>query len=183
MKIAHIEKSSYIYGPGKRFVIWTQGCSIRCKGCWNKEMWDFEGGVHIDASEIIELVKSDQELEGVTILGGEPFDQFEELKKFVKELSKCVASLIIYTGYELEEIYKKQLFEVLNKVDILITGRYVEKLRNTEKQWIGSTNQKIIFLSDKYDNTVLENARYVEVLIDEFGKIRCLGFPDDILEP
>jgi anaerobic ribonucleoside-triphosphate reductase activating protein len=179
MKIAHIEKSSYIYGPGKRVVVWTQGCSIRCKGCWNKEMWSFERGKFVDTSEIIELVKSDPELEGVTILGGEPFDQFEELKKLVSELSKHNISLIIYTGYELEEIYKKQFSEILNKIDILITGKYIEKLRNTEKQWIGSTNQKILFLSDKYDSTILEDARYTEILIDEFGKISFLGFPED----
>jgi anaerobic ribonucleoside-triphosphate reductase activating protein len=182
MKVAHIEKSSYIYGPGKRFVIWTQGCSIRCKGCWNEDMWDFEGGKNISITEIIELIKSDPEVEGITILGGEPFDQFEELKKLVDEISKNKITLIIYTGYELEEIHEKQFSEILNKTDILITGRYIEKLRVTDKQWIGSTNQKIMFLTDRYDNTVLENACYAEILIDEFGKIRYLGFPDDLLE-
>lgn len=183
MKIAHIEKSSYIYGPGKRVVVWTQGCSIRCKGCRNKDMWDFEGGKNIGITEIIELIKSDPELEGITILGGEPFDQFEELKKLVNEISKNRITLIIYTGYELEEIYEKLFSEVLENIDILISGRYIERLRCSEKQWIGSTNQKILFLSDRYNSAVMDDAQYAEIKIDEMGKITFLGFPDDFYKP
>ena len=180
MKIAHIEKSSSIYGPGDRFVIWTQGCSIHCKGCWNKEMWSFDAGVGWSTEKLInEINLSFNSIEGVTILGGEPFDQYSELVNLISRIKKIGLSLIVYTGYTLKNLYEKQYNNVLSEIDILIANPYDGKQRNTTLQWIGSENQEIYFLSNRYNQSEIEDGTYVEVLIDEFGKMTRLGFPDD----
>ncbi|MCK5809349.1 4Fe-4S cluster-binding domain-containing protein, partial [bacterium] len=115
----------------------------------------------------------------VTILGGEPFDQYSELVNLISRIKKIGLSLIVYTGYTLKNLYEKQYNNVLSEIDILIANPYDGKQRNTTLQWIGSENQEIYFLSNRYNQSEIEDGTYVEVLIDEFGKMTRLGFPDD----
>jgi len=179
MNIAHIETNSFIYGPGCRFVIWVQGCSLHCKGCWNKDMWAFGKATEYSLDEIMSLIKSHlSQIEGVTILGGEPFDQYSELLQLSKQIKYLNLTLMIFTGYEDEELFNGLYYDIFDLADILITGRYVEELRNIDQQWIGSTNQKIHFLTNKYDASIIENGNYLEISIDEFGKETILGFPE-----
>ena len=82
MRIAHINNSSSIYGFGNSFVIWTQGCKLKCKGCWNESMHDFNGGIEISIEDLTHQIKdsiSKYKIDNVTILGGEPLEQLEEL--------------------------------------------------------------------------------------------------------
>lgn len=179
MNIAHIEPQSFIYGPGCRFVIWVQGCSIRCKGCWNQQMWDFDKHNEYPITRLLEMILSEKEyIEGITILGGEPLDQFPETIALCQECQKIGLSTMVFTGYELSEIEASEKSAIKSFADILITGRYIENLRTTNSQWIGSTNQQILFLSDKYQNYTLENANYIEIDIEDDGKCTILGFPD-----
>lgn len=180
MNIAHIEANSFIYGPGCRFVIWVQGCSLHCKGCWNKDMWAFGVAQEFSLDEILSMIKSHlNQIEGVTILGGEPLDQYSEVLELSKQIKSLDLTLMIFTGYEDVELTNVRYSEIFDFTDILITGRYIEDLRNIEQQWIGSTNQKIHFLTNKYDESVIENGNYLEISIDEFGKETILGFPDE----
>lgn len=176
MYINSLEKSSFIYGPGERYVIWTQGCSIRCKGCWNKEMWDFKKGIFFEVSKLVnDIVHCD--IGGITILGGEPLDQYGEILELVKEMYKKNISVILYTGYTRKEIEYHNKKEVLNYIDILISGRYVEEKREINLQWIGSKNQKIEFLTKRYDESLIEDSNYLEIILDEDGGETILGFP------
>jgi anaerobic ribonucleoside-triphosphate reductase activating protein len=177
MQVAQIVQSSAIYGIGNRFVIWVQGCSLRCVGCWNTTMWEFGIGASVNVEELMLQITNTRDIEGVTILGGEPFDQYEDLLPLAKNIQNAGLTLMIYTGYELAEIRAKAQTEILAYTDILITGRYEQSKRNINLQWIGSENQEIHFLTAVYKNYMLQNSNYVEVQIDEFGKIQLLGFP------
>lgn len=178
MNIAHIEPQSFIYGPGCRFVIWVQGCSIHCKGCWNQKMWSFDIKKEYSLSELIKMILSEK-IEGVTILGGEPLDQFDEVFLLCKECQNYGFSTMVFTGYELEEIEKSEKSIIKSVTDILITGRYDEKLRTIDNQWIGSTNQQILFLSERYADYKIKNANYMEISIEKDGRCTILGFPDE----
>ncbi|GHU75077.1 radical SAM protein [Spirochaetia bacterium] len=179
MRIAHIEEESFIYGPGRRFVIWTQGCSIRCPGCWNDAMWDFSGGTKTTVDELYEKISAGiSSIEGVTILGGEPLDQFEETLELLNKCKTSGLGTMLYTGYEMPEIEYKKMSAIFSVADILITGSYEGDKRTLNREWIGSTNQEIHFLSDRYRNYKKSDANYVEVTIEESGSITILGFPD-----
>jgi len=179
MNIAHIEEHSYIYGPGCRFVIWVQGCSIRCSGCWNQKMWSFQKRNEITIQSLLKKISKETEhIEGITLLGGEPLDQYEEVVSLLVACRNINLSTMVFTGYEMNEIYDKGFNKILNYSDILITGRYEKKKRTINHQWIGSTNQNVLFLSDRYKNYELMNKNFVEISIDESGKITTLGFPD-----
>jgi len=180
MNIAHIEEQSFIYGPGCRSVIWVQGCSIHCKGCWNKDMWGFNPKYIFTIPQLVEKIQREiPHIEGITLLGGEPLDQFQETFELLTACKKLNLTTMVFTGYEMNEIHEKNMSSLLEVCDILITGRYVEALRTTHHQWIGSTNQEIHFLTDRYKDYAIRNANYVEVSIDEMGKIQILGFPDE----
>jgi anaerobic ribonucleoside-triphosphate reductase activating protein len=179
MNIAHIEPQSYIYGPGCRFVIWTQGCSIRCKGCWNHAMWDFAPKLEMTARQLFNNISQCQDtIEGVTLLGGEPLDQYDETLALLRLCSDSGLSAMLFTGYEMFTIKEKGMGELFKYVDILITGPYEEKNRTLQHQWIGSTNQQIHFISDRYKNYKMRNTNYMELTIAEDGSITVMGFPD-----
>lgn len=182
MNIAHIEESSFIYGPGQRFVIWVQGCSIHCIGCWNKEMWSFKIKNDISVSDLMERISNEADtIEGITLLGGEPLDQFKEIVELMNDCKNIRLSTMLFTGYEMTEISEKGMSSIKDLTDILITGRYDESKRTFNHQWIGSTNQIIHFLTERYSNFANVNANYVEISIDDFGKIETYGFPDENL--
>ncbi len=178
MNIAHIEKSSLIYGPGTRFVIWTQGCSIRCKGCWNKEMWSFKRKNEISAKELVKKIeKNSRFIEGVTILGGEPFDQYDELLELVKQIKKKNLTIMLYTGYTLKELASTHKNEILEFTDILITGRFIEEKKTMTGGWIGSSNQKIHFLTPAYSPKNIPPRNETEISFDdETGQILIYGY-------
>lgn len=181
MNIAHIEEHSFIYGPKCRFVIWVQGCSIHCKGCWNKEMWTFDKKSTLSVKDLIYKIENEKEIiDGITLLGGEPLDQFIEISELLIECRKLGLSTMLFTGYEMTEISEKQMTLILENIDILITGRYDMTKRTTNHQWIGSTNQEIHFLTDRYADFEIENNNYAEITINTDGSTTILGFPDKI---
>lgn len=177
MNVAHIEENSFIYGPGCRFVIWVQGCSIHCKGCWNSQMWSFEKNVEYSVSELLSLIEAEK-VEGITILGGEPLDQFEDVYTLCAECQKRGLSTMVFTGYELSEIDNSEKSKIKSVADILIVGRYDERQRTIDNQWIGSTNQQIMFVSNRYSDYKIDNGNYIEVNIEDDGKYTFLGFPE-----
>ncbi len=179
MNIAHIEESVSIYGPGDRFVIWTQGCSIRCKGCWNTDMWSFEEKNEVSKERILELIREHQgAVEGVTFIGGEPLNQFNELLWLTKKIQELEMSTVVFTGFELEEIKSCNHKLLLEYLDIIIAGRYQQDQRTINHQWIGSTNQEIHFLTTRYSESIISNGNYIEIILDEYGRETLLGFPD-----
>ena len=185
MRIAHIKKHSKIYGFGNSFVIWTQGWKLRCKGCWNYSMHSFEGGEEISIEYIISQIKDSvikYDINNVTILGGEPLDQLEETIQLMKNIKSLNIGIILYTGYEKDEILSSSKNSVLSYADILISGRYIEEKRNINNHLYGSDNQLIEFLTDRYKKEDIVNGTYVEIEIDENGRIDMYGYPDDFFD-
>jgi len=184
LNIADIERCSRIYGPGLRFVIWVQGCGLGCKGCWNTEMWSFEEKSLYTIDEIFEMIQKEH-VEGVTILGGEPLYQSKVLLKLVKKLKERGYNIMLYTGFEQEEIidpYSKELFSLS---DIVICGRYQEDKRSIYLRWRGSSNQQIIINNKKFENRIdmfNEQVNEVEIHFDDCGNIKILGYPDTIIK-
>jgi anaerobic ribonucleoside-triphosphate reductase activating protein len=179
MNIAHIHPHSEIYGPGIRMVIWTQGCRIRCPGCWNTAFWDFQPRQIYQPSELVALaLASPVPIEGVTVLGGEPFDQYEDLLQFAQALYTTPLSLLLYTGYTVDQLEEGDKTAILHWTDILVEGPYLHAQRDTELLWRGSRNQVLHFLSPRYQREDYEEAHQIELLIHSDGGITTYGYPD-----
>lgn len=104
IRIAGIEDESIVDGPGIRMVIFTQGCNHNCIGCHNPESHSFHGGELIDVEDILNMIKENPLLDGITLSGGEPFEQALECSILAKEVKKLGLNVITYTGYTFEEI-------------------------------------------------------------------------------
>lgn len=145
IRIAGIIEESIVDGPGIRMVIFTQGCKHNCKGCHNPETHSFQAGSLVDIEDLIKMVKSNPLLDGITLSGGEPFEQAKECSVLAKEVKKLGLSVVTYTGYTFEEILKVENFrELLAVTDILIDGKFQMENRSLMLKFRGSTNQRII---------------------------------------
>ncbi|MDA0525437.1 4Fe-4S single cluster domain-containing protein [Methanococcoides alaskense] len=181
--IAHIEHGSEIYGPGKRFVIWFQGCSLACPGCWNKSMWSFEPCNLVEREKLLHEILAYSELDGLTVLGGEPLEQAHNLYWLLTSLQEKNVSVMLYTGYQMDEIKNDNLkSKICEMADILVSGRYKEDERDLNLKWRGSRNQILLVQNEIYNDLDLDDGtNQVEITIDEFGTINVLGYPDDDL--
>lgn len=152
IKIGKFLISTDVNGPGRRFVIWFQGCPIRCKGCFNPEFWDETGGILMDDSEMIARIDASQKIEGVTFTGGEPLAQAKRLLPFAQSIKSKGLTIVCYTGYSFQDILNGNIpyaKDLLRWIDILIDGPYIEEEKATIP-WRGSRNQKVHFLTDRY---------------------------------
>lgn len=164
-----------IYGPGKRTVIWFQGCTLGCKGCWNTQFQSQEPNQLIDREDLLEMIVNHGN--DVTFLGGEPLQQSDNLSWLVHRLNDLGIGMMLYTGYEMDEIRQnKEWSEICDKADILIPGRFVESLRDTNLRWRGSSNQKILF---RQNPTKVEEMNEVEIVISPDGSVACMGYPSE----
>lgn len=167
-----------VEGVGTRFAIWVQGCSIHCKGCANSHMWNKEGGTLYNTDDLINLIKSyKNRVEGVTFLGGEPLEQIEAVTEISKAVQEIGLSVIVFTGYEYSAFKDNKDFkELIKYVDILIDGRYEQDKADYSRAWVGSSNQKYYFLSDRYDKSVItEYKNKIEVRISPDNKVVMTG--------
>ena len=176
MRIANIVNQTRIYGPGWRTAVWVQGCNLACKGCWNKSLWPSEGGEDWDSEDLIIRLLS-IETEGVTFLGGEPLQQAESLLPILKALREMGRSVFLYSGYDREELDEVQL-ACVEQADIVVLGRYIEELRDTGLRWRGSSNQKVEFLTNRYNLADMDGeASEFEVHLDSEGGASIIGYP------
>ena len=147
IKVCGIEPESIVDGPGFRYVVFVQGCPHHCHGCHNPESWPFEGGMEMTVGEIFDEIKSKSGLRGVTFSGGEPFEQVQPLVDLAKLCKGIGLTIMSYSGYTLEELearHDSATDELLGMLDILVDGRYDEKLRNLTLIYCGSENQRVI---------------------------------------
>ena len=177
INIHSVINSSRVNGPGDRFVIWTQGCRKGCKNCYNPETWSHYRNNLILVDEIFESIKNSSAT-GVTISGGDPFEQPEELFYLLTKIKQLDLSdgVIVFTGYTIDEIrVREELNKSLDYIDVLIDGLYIEEKR-ISSGLAGSSNQEFYFLTDKIsrDKIVIDQ----EVEIHSLGElIQITGFP------
>ncbi len=148
-------------GPGVRVGLWTQGCSIRCRGCMSVHTWSFEGGRLISIKELSEKLSS-YPSERLTISGGEPLDQYEALTKLLLLVRDRFEDILLYTGYEYKEV-KERFPKILRLVDVLVAGPYMKGFPS-KSRLKGSENQKVVFLNKKLKNLYEEYERSEPVL-------------------
>jgi anaerobic ribonucleoside-triphosphate reductase activating protein len=152
LKIAATMVSTGVNGPGRRFVIWLQGCSIRCQGCFNPEFWDTRRGESLSVADLLARISSAPEVEGVTFTGGEPLEQAQALLPLAQAVQCQGLSIFCYTGYVYEDILQGKppyAQELLRWVDILVDGPFQEEAQ-APLLWRGSRNQQVHFLTDRY---------------------------------
>lgn len=140
-------------GPGNRLAIWVNGCLRRCKGCVSPRLQAFNTNNEQEIESFFSGFSFD-EIDGITISGGEPFEQISELQILVNYmLNRGLDDILIYTGYthkELKDKNDKRIDDILSKISVLIDGEYIEELDDDKSALRGSTNQKIIILNEKY---------------------------------
>lgn len=136
---------SIVDGPGIRMVLWTQGCPHHCPGCHNPQTHDTQGGVEEETSVVIQAIHDAHLQTGLTLSGGEPFDQPAALLDIVKEAKKDGLSIWAYSGYLFEELMKDSARRMLlEEIDILVDGRFMEDQKDYRLRFKGSKNQRII---------------------------------------
>lgn len=149
IRVAGIVKESIVDGPGIRLVVFTQGCKHNCLGCHNPHTHSFEGGELVSIESIVSMVKENPLLDGITLSGGEPFEQAKVLSKLAKIIKESGYNIITYTGYTYEFIVSSfsdnpDWEKLLQNTDILIDGRFEIEKRNLALKFRGSENQRII---------------------------------------
>ena len=149
MKYAQIRKYDIANGVGIRTSVFFTGCTHNCYNCFNRDYQDFAYGKEFTQSQIDEIIRylSEDEISGLTILGGEPLQQdYNDMINFLTQVRKSTSkSIWIYSGYTYEEILNsKEKMEIISYCDVLVDGRYEEKLRNLRLKFRGSSNQRVI---------------------------------------
>ena len=158
MRYHNITKDDMLNGEGLRVVLWVSGCPHRCKGCHNPQTWDPESGIVFDKEaeqELFEILGRDY-ISGITFSGGDPL--FEGNRMGIERLARKVKleypdkNIGLYTGYRWEEI---SALPMMQFIDVLVDGRFMEDLKDTKLHWKGSFNQRIIDVQKSLKNSSL----------------------------
>ena len=148
MRYNKIRKMDIANGPGVRVSIFFQGCAFHCKNCFNKETWDFKGGEEFTDEVIEKIIKlcEPEHITGLSMLGGEPMhpNNIEGTTKLAKRFKEVYPnkSLWSWSGFLFDRDLKDK--EVINYLDVLVDGQFVDELRNPKLKWRGSSNQRVI---------------------------------------
>lgn len=175
LNLAAIRECTESEGPGKRFAIWCQGCPRNCPGCCNEKMQEFSQRYIVDTKDVISLIKKSylhNKIEGVTFIGGEPMLQAEGFSEIAEWCHQHDLSVISFTGYlyeELKEMNNYSIERLLKNLDILVDGPFIQDEFDTERDWIGSRNQKVYFFTDFYKPGIeyKHNEHAMEIIISE----------------
>ena len=155
LRVAGFVKESIVDGPGIRFVIFAQGCVHHCKGCHNPQTFNINGGSEVEINTIIEDIKKNPLLSGVTFSGGEPFLQPEAFTVIAKKAHKMGLNVISFTGYTFEELINENdplRMNLLENIDILIDGPFILEKKNLLIKFRGSENQRILDIKKSLKN-------------------------------
>ena len=142
-----------VEGPGERACIWVQGCPIRCPGCAVPWTWPDAGGSVVLVEELARRILNGPSVEGITFLGGEPFAQAAALAELGGILQSVGLSVMTFTGYTLDYLRagdRPEWLRLLHVTDLLVDGPFVESSTNLSRPWIGSSNQRYHFLTERY---------------------------------
>lgn len=182
LNLYKIINNTEVEGPGKRFCIWLQGCKKHCPDCWAKATWEFGIGQNYTIEELFCLIKQEKNIEGVTFLGGEPFEQAQELSILARKVKEVGLSVVCFTGYTLEELQRKNstyIDNLLGNIDLLVDGGFEKENFDLSRPWVGSSNQRYIFLSEVYSSGIIEKYKNkIEVRVSKQGCIQINGMGD-----
>lgn len=170
MNIAGFYDESISNGLGWRAVLFVSGCPHHCPGCHNKEAQDFNFGKKFNEDEILEKIKNNSILKGITISGGEPLckENIKEVCNFIKDVKKVKKDFNVwcYSGYTLDELIKREdpdTMDCLNEIDVLVDGRFKQDLKDPTLKFRGSSNQRILDVKQS-----LKTHQCIEMNIDKY---------------
>ena len=146
MNYAKIQYPTTSDGLGFRVSLYTSGCTLHCKGCHNPKLWKFDYGKEFTEETLNKLVESVSidYIDGLSVLGGEPLDNYEDVLNICKVVKERTGKNIwLYTGYEKDVVWSK-FSEILEYVDTIVVGRFIYEQRDTTLAFRGSANQEII---------------------------------------
>ncbi|MFF5181861.1 4Fe-4S single cluster domain-containing protein [Micromonospora sp. NPDC000316] len=184
--MARILASTRAEGPGDRTAVWVQGCTIRCAGCFNPHMWAFRGGERLAPDDLAARIL-DAGTDGLTLLGGEPFDQAGVLAEVASTVRRAGRSVMTFTGYTSRQLRESvaegrdDVGALLDQTDLLVAGPFLRDRIDIVRPWVGSTNQEFIALSDRFphllDDVRREHDR-IEVSVDASGQVAVNGWAE-----
>ncbi|WP_027632541.1 anaerobic ribonucleoside-triphosphate reductase activating protein [Clostridium hydrogeniformans] len=149
IRLSGMIHESLVNGPGIRRVFFSQGCTHNCKGCFNKETHSFYGGEEFLMDKLIEDVRINPIISGITFSGGDPMEQADKFSYMAKKFRELNLSIWCYTGYTFEALMDKveednNIKELLYNIDVLIDGRFCEENQVEGLKYRGSSNQRVI---------------------------------------
>lgn len=180
LNVALVVPRTEAEGPGTRFAVWVQGCPMRCVGCCNPQMLPFTPATPVSPDDLLARFLA-TDAEGLSLLGGEPFAQPEGLSHLAHGARAAGRSVMVFTGYTLDELHKNtdpSVQKLLDATDLLVDGRYDASRRTTARRWVGSDNQRMHFLTDRYSplDPVFHAGNHVEIRVKN-GEITLNGWP------
>ncbi len=151
IRIGYTWPDSTVLGPGHRYIIWTQGCGKRCYRCTSPELQPLEGGKDEETATLAAAICRTEDIDGITISGGEPLLQAKALVQLLETVrrERPALTVILFTGYRLEEIRETDKNVVLDYIDLLIDGEYVDEENSDDIGLRGSANQRFHFLTER----------------------------------
>ncbi|MDJ0510063.1 MAG: 4Fe-4S single cluster domain-containing protein [Crocosphaera sp.] len=172
---------SQVNGPGCRAVMWVQGCSRECSGCFNLDSWSFEINQLHSVDELVEKITSNARHEGVTFSGGEPFWQAKELAKLASRVKAKGLNVMSFTGFTLEQLQSKSAptgsQDLLNQLDILVDGAYVQSLAiNSPNSPVSSSNQRVHIFNPSLKDNISWASDQTEIHIFKDGSRLITGY-------
>ena len=149
MRVAGLVQDSIVDGPGFRFVVFAQGCEMRCEGCHNPATWDMGGGTEMTVGEIIDEMLRNPLTDGLTLSGGEPLQQAGECALLAAAARENGLNVWIFTGFTFERLMERAAAEpevkrLLELTDVLVDGAFVNAERTLSLRWRGSRNQRVV---------------------------------------
>lgn len=180
LRVHALMESSAVNGPGARAVIWVQGCSLGCPGCWNPQTHDPLRGFRLDVSQVLEWfakARREYRIEGLTISGGEPMEQAPAVLELLRRLKAAHPGMTagLFSGYTERELPGGLWRAMQRHLDFAVLGRYNAR-RRSRNPLVSSTNQVLRLYTGRYSMADFA-AQSVEVHIDDAGLTQITGFP------
>lgn len=172
--VAHTEAE----GPGRRFALWLQGCPLRCPGCCNPEMLAFGVGRTVTVEAILAAIDDDHD--GITLLGGEPFAQAGPAAVLCEAVRARGLGVMIFSGFTREELEARgaEARRLLAACDLLVDGPYLRKQPDDTRRYVGSRNQRLHHLTPRYEGDPrLEGSDTIELRLTRDGEVIVNGWP------
>jgi len=181
LRVAQLVPRTEAEGPGRRFAVWVQGCPLRCPGCCNPEMFAMGRGTVMTAEALAARVLATPGIEGLSVLGGEPFEQAGPVAELCERVRAGGLSTLVFSGYTLAELRARgrpDVERLLATLDLLVDGRYEQDLPEPRRRWIGSSNQVMHFLTPRYspEDPTFTAPNTAEVHLVE-GRVVVNGWP------
>lgn len=180
LNIYHICNGSYALGPGKRYIVWVQGCLQNCKGCISPDSRPLTEKMLVSIDKMAADIIETKDIDGITISGGEPFLQATNLSyllQIVRE-KRPELNVLVFTGYTLEQLSSEEAKRFLAYIDLLIDGPYINHL-NDEVGLRGSSNQRFHYLTNRllpYKDEMEKGGRNNEIVVTQNGT-HIIGIP------